>query len=680
MPFTDPLDVVPLPSASSSPNSTYLMKLTFLNSLTGKALDWYMELSLKSIDTYQATAEALIAKFGIAIQMMQEERILMDVKQGPSESLSSYYTRYNDLLLGILAVDDKVAYMAFFNGLAYGNLKKALVLKTPLSKDALTKEVKHHIKLEELKKKATQPNDLRETVLKRDRPRSPRRPPVWERIQQDRGQSSRRRPHSPPPPPRGLVKFNQPRAQADRQARIPLKVAISEIYSQVEDKNLLPKPARMRGALGKRDKNRYCEYHREHGHDANKCRILKAEIKKMIKRGYLKEFIGQERGRAQGRIFTPPREEESRPRDKRPSPLLVTGRIDTILGGIAGRWNSRNARKNYSRREVYSTGGVAARNEPIMFSDSELQGIELPHYDPVVISPLIANFTVERMLVDMGSSADILYLITYDKLQLPRSLIQPITTPLTGFTGHMVYPVGIVALDFTVRKGEKTTTIRAQFMVVDIDDTSYNGLIGRPILTSLRAIVSPLHLKLKFPSAGGIGEVCGNQKRARICYEASVLQTTHFVGENGRKRGWESQLDIKIVRKGKEEDNLPKERESLRRPVPHKEVEEIPFKHATKELTFKIGTRLGHTHQEELISLVREFEDVFAWGPEDMPGVDPKVAMHRLHVDSMFVPIKQRKRTFSDEKNMAIKAEVEALLKARASANYNSRNGYRTLY
>ncbi|GAA0164511.1 hypothetical protein LIER_39805 [Lithospermum erythrorhizon] len=48
-----------------------------------------------------------------------------------------------------------------------------------------------------------------------------------------------------------------------------------------------------------------------------------------------------------------------------------------------------------------------------------------------------------------------------------------------------------------------------------------------------------------------------------------------------------------------------------------------------------------------------------------MPGVDPEVAMHRLHVESMFVPIKKRKQTFSD-KNMAIRTEVEALLKARA--------------
>ncbi|GAA0158210.1 hypothetical protein LIER_15297 [Lithospermum erythrorhizon] len=107
----------------------------------------------------------------------------MDIKQSPNESLRSYHKRYNDHLLSIPAVDDKVSYMAFFNGLAYGKLKKALLLKTPLSNDALTKEVKQHIELDELKKKASESTDLRETVLKKEMPRSPRRPPVWERIQ-----------------------------------------------------------------------------------------------------------------------------------------------------------------------------------------------------------------------------------------------------------------------------------------------------------------------------------------------------------------------------------------------------------------------------------------------------------------------------------------------------------------
>ena len=43
---------------------------------------------------------------------------------------------------------------------------------------------------------------------------------------------------------------------------------------------------------------------------------------------------------------------------------------------------------------------------------------------------------------------------------------------------------------------------------------------------------------------------------------------------------------------------------------------------------------------EELIVLVKEYIDVIAWNYEDMPGLDPQVAMHHLNVK----PIKQQHR------------------------------------
>ncbi|GAA0176486.1 hypothetical protein LIER_29467 [Lithospermum erythrorhizon] len=104
------------------------------------------------------------------------------------------------------------------------------------------------------------------------------------------------------------------------------------------------------------------------------------------------------------------------------------------------------------------------------------------------------------MLVDTCNSVDLLYLSTFDKLRLPRSLIKPLHTVLTGFTGHTIQAVGEVTLDFTVGEGTKISTIRAHFTVVDLEDSSYNELIGRPILTTLHAIVSLVHLKMKFPT------------------------------------------------------------------------------------------------------------------------------------------------------------------------------------
>ncbi|GAA0163054.1 hypothetical protein LIER_19019 [Lithospermum erythrorhizon] len=114
------------------------------------------------------------------------------------------------------------------------------------------------------------------------------------------------------------------------------------------------------------------------------------------------------------------------------------------------------------------------------------------------------------MLADMGSLADIVYLAAYDRLGLPRNLLKPACTPLTGFTGHSIYSVGIAELDFTMGEAPRTSTIKAYFTVEDISDPSYNGLIDRPILIALRAIVSPLHLKMKFPTTRGVGEVSGD--------------------------------------------------------------------------------------------------------------------------------------------------------------------------
>ncbi|GAA0164354.1 hypothetical protein LIER_20012 [Lithospermum erythrorhizon] len=107
----------------------------------------------------------------------------------------------------------------------------------------------------------------------------------------------------------------------------------------MEDKNLLPKPHPMRGPSGNRDKNHYCAYHREHRHDTNECRTLKAEIEKLIKWGYLKEFVnkrGQEMN-TRGRGYSPPREpnNDRQRRDRKSPPPPVTGRINTISGGSA---------------------------------------------------------------------------------------------------------------------------------------------------------------------------------------------------------------------------------------------------------------------------------------------------------------------------------------------------------
>ena len=44
----------------------------------------------------------------------------------------------------------------------------------------------------------------------------------------------------------------------------------------------------------------------------------------------------------------------------------------------------------------------------ITFSDEDIQEVQLPHDDPVVVSAVIANFDVKQILIDNGSSVDVL--------------------------------------------------------------------------------------------------------------------------------------------------------------------------------------------------------------------------------------------------------------------------------
>ncbi|GAA0162607.1 hypothetical protein LIER_39441 [Lithospermum erythrorhizon] len=213
----------------------------------------------------------------------------------------------------------------------------------------------------------------------------------------------------------------------------PLSTTVGRVHAQMEDEKILPKPHKLRSPPNRRDQKLYCEYHRDHGHDTDDFRLLKAEITKLIQRGHLKEFVKKNQERS------PRRQRESPRRNTRPRsqiPPRKTGRIDTISGGLAGGGDTSNSRKEYARRVVYRMAPMTTIDrEIISFSEEGPEGIEVPHDDPLIISPVIANFLVARLLVDTGSSADILYLATYDRLGLPRNLLKPACKPLTGFTG-----------------------------------------------------------------------------------------------------------------------------------------------------------------------------------------------------------------------------------------------------
>ena len=72
----------------------------------------------------------------------------------------------------------------------------------------------------------------------------------------------------------------------------------------------------------------------------------------------------------------------------------------------------------------------------ITFSDSDLEGCQHPHDDPPVVRTVVANKTVHRVLIDNGSSTDIIFASAFDKMGIGREKLEPVNTHLRGFSGE----------------------------------------------------------------------------------------------------------------------------------------------------------------------------------------------------------------------------------------------------
>jgi hypothetical protein len=108
--------------------------------------------------------------------------------------------------------------------------------------------------------------------------------------------------------------------------------------------------------------------------------------------------------------------------------------VNTIAGGFVGGVESGAARKRYVRRLDFETKFIeqtsVAPVPDISFTKEDKQEV-MPHDDdPLVIQVQILNCDVKRVLIDSGSSADIMYYEAFKAMQLTNEHLMPYTTVL----------------------------------------------------------------------------------------------------------------------------------------------------------------------------------------------------------------------------------------------------------
>ncbi|XP_038699649.1 uncharacterized protein LOC119996942 [Tripterygium wilfordii] len=252
------------------------------------------------------------------------------------------------------------------------------------------------------------------------------------------------------------------------------------------------------------------------------------------------------------------------------------------------------------------------------------------------------NSTVKRMMVDQGSSAEIMYYSLFQKLGKTYADLIPVPTHLVGLNVTPIWPLGRIRMPVTA--GPRT--VEVDFVVIDLPST-YNAIMGRTWLHVMKVVPSSYHQMLKFPFGEKVVEIRGDQAASKECFMAKAKQA-------GRIIMMEEEAPV-LEEVGKESATKSME-----------ELEKVQVTPESNGRYFLVGTSLPILEKESLIGMLKRNVSVFAWTPYEMPRVDPELTIHRLNVKPGFKLVIQKGRRSVVQHTEAVVKEVENLLEAKA--------------
>ncbi|XP_043809782.1 uncharacterized protein LOC110608934 [Manihot esculenta] len=225
--------------------SDALMCKVFPTTLSGPARAWFNNLEAGSINSFGDLATRFISRFISGVPADRKTSYLETIRKPPT-SLAELMKRAEKYI----RQDDALVTSRFARGLT--DKRKALEEKR------LEKHERKH---------GGRPEPYKQPWERRDQRPLPSQDPV-----------QRSRPSWVPEKP------------------TPLNASRAEVLIAVQDKEFLQWPRPLRAEADQRNPDKYCQYHRTHGHDTNNYFQLIAEIERLIKRGHLKNFVKKPEG------------------------------------------------------------------------------------------------------------------------------------------------------------------------------------------------------------------------------------------------------------------------------------------------------------------------------------------------------------------------------------------------
>ncbi|XP_073138248.1 uncharacterized protein [Henckelia pumila] len=423
----------------------------FLTTLVDSSQRWFEKLEPQSVQSFAKFKQVFLQHFGSSKRYRKTAYSLFEAKQSGEESLRTYIKRFNKIALEVPTCAQETKITAFTQGLREGEFFKSLVKKAPRTFENLLARAEKYINMEEAQKQKRE-------VARREGGR-------------EQGRSREN---------------HDPMGRLSRYA--PYRGTRDKAVHMCEERVDTQTP------VSKEKLWKYCALHQECTHDTSECRTLQQRHQLPYARD----------GRP-----VPKKPRSVAKKDKISGDGPAKGIINMISGGSTDG-DSNRARKSWSRRESLGVEeGRQGAGPIITFGPQDLEGVNLPHNDALLIQARIANYDVRRVFVDSGSSMNVLFQEAFEQMNLQGYELSPVKTALYGFAGHTVQPQGEMLLPITLGSGDEKRTVMTRFTLVEAP-SSYNVILGRPAMNSFKAVASAYHQKIKFPVGDKVGEVRGD--------------------------------------------------------------------------------------------------------------------------------------------------------------------------
>ncbi|XP_072090659.1 uncharacterized protein [Arachis hypogaea] len=577
--------------------------------LAGPAIRWFNGLPQGSIYNFSDISRAFLAQFTTRIAKAKHPINLLGVTQRQGEPTRS---------------------LCLTNGLLNENFRKHLTTKPVWTMHEIQTAAKEYINDEEVSRVVA----------------ANKRQPGYGQARQSGGDGERVKEKAreeasnkaPRPFPR-VGKFTN---------YTPLTLPIVEVYQQIAEKGILPKPRPLKDRTGG-NKNLYCDYHKGYGHQTQDCFDLKDALEQAIREGKLAAFshlIREPRRRyrdqdEEGKIRSAKRRQEPEDRDHGLTVINVVTAKNTAP-------KSRSAHKKDTKVLAISSPPVQSTKKPpsISFGPEDQWFSDVPENPPMVITARVGTGLVKRILVDTGADSNIMFRNVFDALGLKDADLMTHQHGVIGLGDHFIKPDGVIFLPISVGQVQGRRSAMAEFVILR-DSTAYNIILGRKTINDFEAIINTKLLVMKFVTDdGSIGTVRGDLETTVACDNASLSLRKKSKEASGV---FLADLDARV--------------EDKPRPEPEGDLEKFSIGDEGEKFTF-VNKNLPHELKEPLIEMIRANRDLFAWTPADMPGIDPQIISHHLAVKPEARPVAQRRRKMSAERAEEVAKQTAGLLEA----------------